>query len=631
MKKKKLVTALTTAAVAIGSLGLGAAPANAQINSGQFYTTSQYGVASQYHVYANNIDWNQKVGVVFYFDGDYWNTSQSKIYNYNNGDLKAMAAEANSRNMVFVPVVSPDKNAGGDGITWWENADFNGNWFRAFAKDFIASKGIDRSNVWTVGYSGGAEFQTFELGADRQWEWRSGGGNLIIGGGGSDGMQTTPDSATRNMPWYWYAGTADGKGVTWPTTWSAFGAAYQGNGVYKRSGFTNAHVYEQQGVDHYHYNFVAYLRDSFNRAGVAKKSSTASSGFSLVNGIRAYYYSHNGASVYGVPTSNEFPLRDGGVAQNFSRNSSIYWTPQFGTHGVPFYMGIGAKYKADGYENRYGFPATDEYAVRYGGAAQQFNKLDGSGHRFFLYWSPSTGTHSIYRNGSIGHRFEQSGWEAGLGFPVTDEQGFRDGAKQVFKNTQTGYTTAAYWSPQYGTHTSNQNGAILAKWAAAGDFNGYGKPITDEVKTGSGYVQYFGNRGWETGIYYSNWTGTHAINSRGGIYWSWVNSGYTEGVDFPVTDEQALGNNGASVMFKKANGERTLYTWNNAEAKVHKMNGNGGIYWRWVAEGGANKLGYPTNEEHGYQGKTRQDFSNGKTILWTPQTGAYTVDTSTLS
>ncbi len=61
------------------------------------------------------------MGMVFYFDGDYWNFNKSNVYNPDSNTMQQMAQIANEKNMVFVPVISPDKDSSGDGITWWQN------------------------------------------------------------------------------------------------------------------------------------------------------------------------------------------------------------------------------------------------------------------------------------------------------------------------------------------------------------------------------------------------------------------------------------------------------------------------------------------------------------------------------
>jgi len=143
--------------------------------------TSPAGTTSQYHVYAEGVDFSKPVGVVFYFDGDYWRNDQSKVYD-PSGELAQMAASAAAQNMLFVPVISPDTNRYDAGVTWWEDMERNGEFFRSFASSFIAANGVDSSNVWTMGYSGGAEFITYELNTKPQ-TWRNGGGSTHNAGG----------------------------------------------------------------------------------------------------------------------------------------------------------------------------------------------------------------------------------------------------------------------------------------------------------------------------------------------------------------------------------------------------------------------------------------------------------------
>ena len=161
--------------------------------------TSPAGTTSQYHVYAEGVDFSKPVGVVFYFYGDYWRNDQSKVYD-PAGELAQMAASAAAQNMLFVPVISPDTNRYDAGVTWWEDMERNGEFFRSFASAFIAANGVDSSNVWTMGYSGGAEFITYELNTKPQ-TWRNGGGSIMVAGGGLD--EGTPSAALKSQPMYW--------------------------------------------------------------------------------------------------------------------------------------------------------------------------------------------------------------------------------------------------------------------------------------------------------------------------------------------------------------------------------------------------------------------------------------------
>ena len=227
--------------------------------------TSPAGTTSQYHVYANNLDYSKPVGVVFYFDGDYWQRDESKVYTPDEGMLAAMGKIANARNMVFVPVISPDTNASGAGITWWEDLDANGEFFRSFAKSFVSQNNLDASQVWTMGYSGGAEFITYEL-TDHNTSWRNGGGSIMVAGGDSDGS-VDADATTKASPMYWWVGAKDTSGNTYPVTWSARGAVESGYNAYLGAGFSDARVKLIDGFSHHDYDLPHILASSLDFAG----------------------------------------------------------------------------------------------------------------------------------------------------------------------------------------------------------------------------------------------------------------------------------------------------------------------------------------------------------------------------
>lgn len=557
---KKFLTGSLASGIIASSL-LATAPADAQTSTGTFRLyTSPAGVSSQYHVYANNIDWSKPVGVVFYFDGDYWYNNQSKIHNPANGDLTGMARVANERNLVFVPVISPDKNAGGDGITWWEEPDRNGSWFREYANWFINATGTDRNNVWTIGYSGGAEFETFELGADNQTSWRSNGGSIMVGGGGSRGMQTAPNDAAKRMNFQWWEGTNDRAGITNPPTWSAYDAGRQGFDSYGASGYWNRSFNEVWGVNHYQYNFPSILTQALDKAGVKKQS-----GYGLKGAIGEKYYNSGAAGKYGQPTTGEFSLIDGGAGQQFSNRYTIYWSPNTGAHPVWWPGGIGNLYRTNGYENGFGFPTTDEAAGPNGEAYQQFAKSNGQ--RYTLYWSPETGTHSLYENGAIGHAFNNHSRSYGWGYPTMNETGDNNGAKQIFYQPSNGTRTAVYWSEGTGAHSLNDRGAISALWVANGYKHGF--PIADETATARGGASAFFRdaNGVETGYFWSEGTGVHTVNSKGALYWYWKQHGFIDGMGFPTHDERVEGDGKVHLRFS----DGTHLTWSDSEGvKVAK-------------------------------------------------------------
>jgi len=155
----------------------------------------------------------------------------------------------------MVPVVTPDKKGG---ITWWEDVDRNGDYFRALAAKVISQYGVDASRVWLHGYSGGAEFITFEVLADRQG-WIKGGGATIVGGGGWRGVPTAPTAAVKAMNVNWISGSLDGLGGTTLATWSALDTAKNARTMYAGIGFTKTTMTVLPGVTHYTYDMPALL------------------------------------------------------------------------------------------------------------------------------------------------------------------------------------------------------------------------------------------------------------------------------------------------------------------------------------------------------------------------------------
>ena len=112
----------------------------------------------------------------------------------------------------------------------------NGDFFRSFAQEFIADSGIDSSQVWTMGYSGGAEFITNGLNASRRNSWRTGGGSIMVGGGGAEKRIEAPDSI-KPIPMFWWVNCSDTDHKTNPPRWSAADAANQGYKRYTDAGF----------------------------------------------------------------------------------------------------------------------------------------------------------------------------------------------------------------------------------------------------------------------------------------------------------------------------------------------------------------------------------------------------------
>lgn len=245
-----------------------AAGARARTAFWKSYTRN--GLRSYYHVYADGINWSKPVGALYYFDGDHYDKRYSYVHNPTGKVMRAMAAEANRRNLLFIGVVSPDTNRRVNGYTWWENTYQNGQWLRGLGYSLNIGYKLDLKRIWMMGYSGGAEFITYELAARRQTSWMHNGGAIIIGGGGADTMYHRPSTGYKALRMNWFIGSKDVAGQTNPPTWSAMNAAKEGYAFYRKQGFSNAKIHTLSGIGHHGYNMTSCIQTALNNAGVKR-------------------------------------------------------------------------------------------------------------------------------------------------------------------------------------------------------------------------------------------------------------------------------------------------------------------------------------------------------------------------
>lgn len=240
----------------------------------QFYQRHTHGgLSSYYHVYADGIDWSKPVGIAWYFDGDQSYRDQLIVGKPETGQMKAMGAEANRRNMVMVGVESPDYTANG-GITWWINRSANGEFFRALATGLQAKyRQISLYRQWMIGWSGGAEFITLHLMATKQRTWMRGGGATIIGGGGDPHIPVETTSSTyRSMRARWKV-AADDDYTASTSGWSAYQAAMDGEQEYRTWWHfrdTAVDVFPAGQGAHFSYNHVALMAADMEAAGIRR-------------------------------------------------------------------------------------------------------------------------------------------------------------------------------------------------------------------------------------------------------------------------------------------------------------------------------------------------------------------------
>ncbi len=131
--------------------------------------------------------------------------------------------------------------------------------------------------------------------------------------------------------------------------------------------------------------------------------SPASGAFSVHGGIGAIFDRNGGVNgLLGFPSSPEVPTAGNGVVQHFT-GGAVYWSPTTGSH--PVFGAIGGLYRANGAEwGRYGLPTSDEVPMADGGVYQSFQ-----GGR--IYWSPSGGVYAV--QGSIATYWQANGGPTG--------------------------------------------------------------------------------------------------------------------------------------------------------------------------------------------------------------------------
>ena len=204
-------------------------------------------------------------GVLFYFDGDHLSRVGSRLLRRTSPLRAELAQVAAEFNMLSVPVLSPgslreprltDTDSYAPPLTynWWVRARSNGRMVRALIEEIALAYGVDTSRVWLAGYSGGAEFLSYEL-LSHDIDWLHGGGATFIGGGGADGIPARvreraalSPSSHAHLLMSWHVGVLDGRSpsarrrmaTSAEGSWSARIAAQEGIAFYEGLGARTA-------------------------------------------------------------------------------------------------------------------------------------------------------------------------------------------------------------------------------------------------------------------------------------------------------------------------------------------------------------------------------------------------------
>lgn len=174
-----------------------------------------------------------------------------------------------------------------------------------------------------------------------------------------------------------------------------------------------------------------------------------------------------------------------------------------------------------------------------------------------------------------------------------------------------------YWTPTYGTAHVFNRGDIGWKYRIAGAERGaWGYPVANESALSYGAQQPFVSGNYRTLALWSPSTGTKTLNGNGGIYWKWVTLGGADRIGFPTTNETGVPG-GASTYFVNRNGDPTAIYWS-VSTGAQSLNPRGALYWAWRDNGGVASLGFPIHDERiEADGKVHTRFSSGAHFTWT--------------
>lgn len=134
----------------------------------------------------------------------------------------------------------------------WRRLGPNLHWLTALlTEEILPLDGVDPTNIWWYGYSGGAEMISYGI-LPAAHGLVTGGAVLLGGGGAPDDFDDDGPSPAvrRSLPLTWVVGDRD-DGTTSDDGFNALAAARAGSRWYRSRGFDRARLEVVPGRDHY--------------------------------------------------------------------------------------------------------------------------------------------------------------------------------------------------------------------------------------------------------------------------------------------------------------------------------------------------------------------------------------------
>lgn len=194
---------------------------------------------SPYHISAGHLAGSGPWPLVLHLHGDGYQEYTHMAQGVAGSAAFAYEQAARDAGALFVLPRTPDTTS-----ETWYTAAYATTWLIALLDDVKSRYNVDLNRVFLSGFSGGAEQITYTMLADHSAQF-TGGGAMILGGGGADGLAfgAQPTAALKSrFPMRWFVGENDVAGATQPPDWSARDAAAGGEAFYRAAGFTRTSV-----------------------------------------------------------------------------------------------------------------------------------------------------------------------------------------------------------------------------------------------------------------------------------------------------------------------------------------------------------------------------------------------------
>lgn len=257
---------------------------------------------SKYHIDASGIDRSKPVGIVIHLHGDGAYGFNNPNSSYALGGNEGIRAVARRHNMITLSVLTPDRDTG-DYTWWWQGVGY-AKYIHDLIDHIYGKYNIDKTRVWFVGYSGGAQFITQYYLPEYAGSGQVETGGALMFGGGDNPLTGDPERGVVNgiptdfkqrFRMYWGAGTADGPdGSGW---YGGYAAAKSGVDWYRNRGFTNLHTHYPQGWCHETTNACDSFEEKFGH--YLNEQLEASDPTSPTDSSDPFTYSYD-ASKYGI-------------------------------------------------------------------------------------------------------------------------------------------------------------------------------------------------------------------------------------------------------------------------------------------------------------------------------------------